>query len=215
MKKLLVALAVLQAGALLSQAAITVSFSQNPTSGPIFISSLATGGVPLPTGSLVRIGTFAAEPNAAGNLDTDFGSFQEFATTTIGRDAGGVTDGILLRGGAAGISGPDSFAGQPIYIWVYNAPTAAGATDEAIYRSMTGAAPTVFPAPNQPTSTTISVTTFTSAYGMLLTPATSTPDPDGGGALRQQLQLAGVPEPSTSLVMLFAGAGLLLRRRRA
>jgi hypothetical protein len=215
MKKLLVALAVLQAGALLSHAVITISFSQNPTTGPSFISSLATGGVPLPTGSLVRIGTFAAEPNALGNLDTDFGSFQEFATTTIGRDVGGPTDGILLRGGAAGIAGPNSFAGQQIYIWVYNAPTAQGASDEGIYRSMGAAGPNVFPAPDQPASTPFSVTTFTSAYGTLLTPATSTPDPDGAGAARQTLQLAGVPEPSTSLVMLFAGAGLLLRRRRA
>lgn len=215
MKKLLVALAVLQAGAVLSHAVITISFAQNPTTGPLIITSLATGGVPVPDGSLVRIGTFAAPPNALGNLDTDYGSFQEFATTTIGRDGTPNSNGVLLRGGAAGIGGPDSFAGQSIYIWVYNAPTAGAATDEGIYRSMGAAGPSVFPAPNQPTSTSFSVTTFTAAFGTLLTPATSSPDPDAAGPLRQTLQLAGVPEPSTSLVMLFAGAGLLLRRRRA
>jgi hypothetical protein len=119
MKKYLITVAVATLTlASTSSAAITVSLSGSPTSGPVFFTG-ANGNTTVPAGSLLRIGTFDTPPAADLTFAEYALSFKEFARTTMGNTAG-TDNGRVNRpniGGGNDVNSPlpdSDFAGKTI-----------------------------------------------------------------------------------------------------
>jgi PEP-CTERM motif len=214
MKKILASIATLVATAALTQAAVTITLSGNPTTGPQF--TVSSGFVP--DGSLVRIGTFATAPSANALFSTLESSFREFGRTTMGHTTSSapVNQGRINRSNIAGIDGgtsPDgdsSFIGAAVYIWVYNSATANAAVQQGIFST----AQNTFL--DQSTSVALSVNQFRTAIGKV-----NESDIPAGVTINSANNLVTsfslsvpVPEPTTSLtLMVFALAGAARRRR--
>jgi hypothetical protein len=109
--------------------ATDVTLSSN-ASGPAVFN--ATNTAKVANGSLVRIGMVSNTSNPAA-------SFTEFGRATI-RSAGLAPNEVPGKiTGNVTAAGPDTthdvFNGKTIYIWVYNAATAAAATEQGIFRT--------------------------------------------------------------------------------
>lgn len=207
MSKLLLVSFLSLASVLSSEAALTINVSTNPSTGPYFV--LSNGSTRNSDGNLVRIGSFAAAPAAGSTFEALNAAFTEFATTTTGHSAAsGANKGMINRSGivdAPGGAAETSFQAKQVYIWVYNAPTAAAATEMGVFSS----AAWLFPDNPDAVPNSLSTTVITQAFGVGATAAAvNVGSPN-------TFQLASVvPEPSAALLGGFS-ALLLLRRRRA
>ena len=192
-------------------AAVTITLTENPTTGAQFQTS---AGSPVLDGRLIRIGTFASDPLVGATFDTLSTAFSEFGTTTMGH-ASNVNSGRVNKASIAGstlvpVDIPDSFfVGKKIYIWVYNAATADTLADQGIFS--TSDATITFK--DQGTAFSVSMTKMDQAFGTFTpgTAATSTVVLNTAGGI---LKLgAAVPEPS-SVFLLFGLSTLAFVRRR-
>src|SRR6186997_101869 len=107
--------------------ASSVTLSSNPTGPAVFDS---TNTFKVPNGSLVRVGMILNTTDPAG-------SFVEFGTGVV-RSAGigatampGKITGSVTPSGAESTHGV--FNNRTIYLWVYNTPAQAGATEQGIF----------------------------------------------------------------------------------
>gem|GEM_PF-2517846 len=104
---------------------VTLSSNSN---GPAVFDS--TNTLKVPNGSLVRVGTILNPADPAG-------SFVEFGTAAV-RNAGFGTSARPGKiTGSVTASGPesthDAFNNRTIYLWVYNTPSQADATEQGIF----------------------------------------------------------------------------------
>lgn len=216
MKKIILSLNLLTAIAPIAEGA-TINWASGGGRGHMFVTG---DGARVPTGSLVRVGFFQ-EP---GNINS---SFIEFGTTTVG-DPG--TSGALVGLGghipASGrsiannsVEGNSNFDDVQLYIWVYNAPTAAAATQNEVFTA-TGTlwrTPTTFVDNLASFAITLGAASGAPPAGItalgdgsvtnapfILSGASST------GALVYNL---GVPEPTSIGLMSLAGLVLMRRKR--
>jgi hypothetical protein len=111
----------------LSASASQILWATGTGRGHMFTTN---SGARLDAGSLVRVGYLTT----AGDLST----FTEFAATTISHPGAAPNNiGGFLTNPAENLNGPANVAARnkQIYIWVYNAPTAAAATEQGIFTS--------------------------------------------------------------------------------
>ena len=192
-----------------SNAALAINVSTNPTSGAYFV--LSDGKTRLPDGNLVRLGTFDAAPAADASAATLAAAFKEYGTTTSGHTAAaGANKGMINRSGVAAGAGVSeaAFTGKSVYLWVYNAPTAAAATQWGVY---TNSADWKFAASVDDPPVSLSTSALTNAYGK-----------NGGSAAivagtPNVYKLAGavIPETSTFSLTALAALGLMRRKRQS
>lgn len=210
MKKTLLLLAAALFFSQASQAAVIISVTSG-TSSPVFRTST---GTLVPDGSFVRIGTFAVEPSASSTFADLNASFQDFGFTTTGHTAAaGANKGLINRTGITGDSGgqPDSFfVSKPVYLWVFNDTVANSTADQGVYKATTG----VFVDDPLGSATSVSVSSFRSAYGAFNPGTAASVTANAGNTATASFALAGaVPEPSVTA--LFGLLGLVgLRRKR-
>ena len=190
-----------------SNAALAINVSTNPTSGAYFVLS---NGTRLPDGNLVRIGTFDAVPAVDASQAALASAFKEYGTTTSGHSAAaGANKGMINRSAIAAGAGvaEAAFTGKNVYLWVYNAPTAAAATQWGVY---TNTADWKFAASVDDPPVSLSTSALNGAYGRALTPAgiiAGTPN---------AYRLANaVPETSTFSLTALAALGLMRRKRQS
>lgn len=131
-----------------------------------------------------------------------------FGISSLGKVNGSVTDNN------AGATKADYFNGKNVYVWIFNAPTVAAATEMGIFRATTATVPWTFPTNANGLGDTVTFSTTSSgasiaAFGGF------------GSASATQLNLTNnfnvvpVPEPATvSFGLLTTGVALYARRRR-
>ena len=107
--------------------ASSVTLSSSPTGPAVFDS---TNTFKVANGSLVRVGMILNTADPAG-------SFVEFGTGMV-RTAGigsgarpGKITGSVIPSGAESTHG--AFNNRPVYLWIYNSPGEAGATEQGIF----------------------------------------------------------------------------------
>ena len=190
-----------------SNAALAINVSTNPTSGAYFV--LANGTTRLPDGNLVRIGTFDAVPAADATQAALASAFKEYGTTTSGHSAAaGANKGMINRSAIAAGAGVSeaAFTGKNVYLWVYNAPTAAAATQWGVYTNTTD---WKFAASVDDPPVSLSTSALNGAYGKNVGQAgivAGTPN---------VYKLAGIPETSTFSLTALAALGLMRRKRQS
>ncbi len=197
-----------------SASAFSVKF-QSSTTGSFF--TVATTTAKLTSASLVRIGTFLNVPSStatAADLDRDFKEFavsttgyksspaaasdpSKFATATVNVKAGGVNA---------------DFLGKKLYLFVYNATTAAAATHAAVFSSNLTAATSpqstwFFAGDETPGASdlTYGINDLNQAWNG------SAPSTTAGPLV---LNTIAVPEPASMVFGALGLVGLLARRRR-
>jgi len=212
MKKILLSISALVLAG--SAQAATINWANGTGRGHAFV--LGDGVTRVPTGSLVRVGFLSTANDAS--------SFVEFGTTTMGDPGGGVVGGHIPGAGKSITTDTTNFANRQLYIWVYNAATAAAATQSELFTSTAWLTPADFNTP---------VATFNITLGQTAAPTvpvsrlSAAADTDAGqyrigsitiGAGTNDFasiyQLGTIPEPSTSLMASLVAFGLLARRRR-
>ena len=189
-------------------AALAINIASNPTTGAYFV--LSDGATRIPDGSLVRLGSFAAAPATDSTLAQLELAFTEYAATTSGHTAAsGANKGLINRANIADAPGGAtevSFTGKNLYIWVYNTPTAAAATQFGVYTS-TDASWKFAPSIDDP-AVSASTALINTAIGRGLTPASLT---TGTPNVYRLANL--VPETSTFSLVALAALGLMRRKR--
>lgn len=194
-----------------SNAAVIVSLTGNPVSGPAFFVTAGSSTV-VPDGSLVRLGTFDAAPEANADFATFASSFREFARTTMG-NASNVNTGHIVRNNLTGGTGPESpdgdasFIGKTIYIWVYNSATDSASVEQGVFATTLAYA-------DQATALATSLTTYVNAFGRSSAGAASVEKNAAQTAVTRFNLAPVVPEPSVTLSLGLLGALGLMRRRR-
>lgn len=213
MKKYLLSLAAFCLFSKAAGAAVLISVTSG-TSSPTFRTTTSTL---IADGSYVRIGTFESEPAADSTFAQLAGLFQEFGTTTSGHTAGaGANKGLLSKTDIAGAAGgqPDSyFVGKSVYIWVYSEAgldaTTSATAQQGVFKSTTG----VFVDDPLGFATSVSTSSFRTAYGQVDGVAATT-TANAGNTATASFTLAGaIPEPSSSVLFLLVGVLGLVRRR--
>lgn len=198
----------------LAAQAATINWANGGGRGHMFTTSDTSDRVD--AGNLVRIGYF----ETAGDINS---AFIEFGTTTVG-DPGAAPNNIGGHIPAAGkainnttAEGNSLFASKQLVIWVYNASTAAAATEQGIFTSTAWTTPGNFNANDQSFVVTLGNSTapafgpVTALFGSYSTGAVTV-----AGTANQSgsiYTLAAIPEASTFTVSLL-GLGLLCARRR-
>jgi hypothetical protein len=192
-----------------SNAALALNVATNPNTGAYFV--LSDGTTRLPDGNLVRIGTFATAPAADASAATLAAAFTEYGTTTSGHSAAaGANKGMINRSGVAAGAGVNetNFTGKNVYLWVYNAPTAAAATQWGVYGSTDASWKFAASVDDPPVSASTSL--ITNAYGKALTQAAVTT-----GTPNVYKLANAVPETSTFSLTALAALGLMRRKRQS
>lgn len=176
------------------------------------------GGALVPAGSgYVAAGTFRsltdAQISAAGasqNWGALLADFAQFGA------AGGVADfaGIVTHDASAPLAAGDAFVGKPIYVAVGNTASVAGdpasANQWLVYKAAAS-----FEADNPVFGKDSGLSTATANQILVGSLGGPVQLDILGGASTASLQLAGVPEPSTALLLLSGlGSMVFFRRRR-
>lgn len=174
-------------------------------------------GTRVAAGSLVRVGYFetANDPSS---------TFVEFGTTTLS-SVGDQSGGHILASGQSIANAATTFANRQLYIWVYNAGTAAGASQSEIFTSTEWTTPGNFN-----TSDAVFTIRLGTPAGVGTPPVVANLQAPGDAAPGSytvgdvlvsgtanpngSIYNLGVPEPSTALMSALVGLGLLVRRRR-
>lgn len=180
-------------------------------------------GVPLLPTDLLLLGSFNISDEMikanSGNIGYLMSHFAQFGSSSIGTNVGG-TPGEFFQDtiNNSSTTTPFPVAGQRIYIWAFNTPIAATATQIGIF-SQSVAGNWVFPAQGGiPDTTSVDLTDLTDVAGTSLVAGADIVIGDFGQGLgnTQDFNLALVPEPSTYVLAVVGGLGLLaLRRRRS
>jgi hypothetical protein len=195
--------------------------------GAAVANSVATAeGVDLPTGDLALIGSFDLTPSQiqadASNLSLLQANFVPYASAQIGQgNPAGTTPaapGFWLADTTASTDAVSvanttfNIAHTQIYYWIFNAPTAAAATEQGIFTAP-GNNNWIFPDDNDLiniTTTDISEVPTTGilvgSFGVSTSPLTGAP----------QYNLAVIPEPYEGMLLAVSGVALLgyaLQRR--
>ena len=203
-----------------SQAAVVITLTENPSTGPVFKTSALS---PVADGRLVRLGTFDVQPPANSTFAQLAATFHEFSTTQIGHSGAPNTGrmnklniaGTIGTTGPGGVDDPDSFfVGKKIYIWVYDSNSLNTAVGQGVF----GSATSTDTFKDQGTTFSMSITRFTLAFGTFAdgVPANTASSTAGAPAANgPSLILAGpVPEPGTSVFLLLGVLGMAFRRRK-
>jgi hypothetical protein len=212
MKKISLLLGTLLVAA--SSNAATIEWGNGGGRGHMFVLG---NGTRVAAGSLVRVGYF----EEAGNPSS---AFVEFGTTTLSNPGGDAQGGHILGTGQTITNAATTFNNRQLYIWVYNAPTAAAATSSEIFTSVEWLTPAGFNTPDA----TFAIRLGAAAGGTppvvtnLQGPGDAQPGSytvggitiSGGTNGNGSIYNLGVPEPSTAMMGLLAGLGLIARRRR-
>lgn len=179
-------------------------------------------GAALAQGDLVRLGYFTISDSAvstavaAGDMSTLSSSWVSIADSTIGTGFG--VDGFFATTSTPTLSG--GAFGHQIYLWALNAATTGSATQQAIFYEPSGSNSSWNLPGTNVAATTIDVgQAKTSLGGTYLAGSFQATNASlstiwGSSAGAVQLQSISVaPEPSRML-LIFAGAGVLLIRHR-
>ncbi len=177
-------------------------------------------GVPMPAGDLVEIGTFDIN-NATiqvnqHNLSFLQANFVDFATSVVGAGAAGGSPGYWTQDSNAPANTPlgPGINGDQIYLWAFNAVSAASATEQGIYTST--AANWVFPSDTVvPDTTAIDLDQVNEivvgGFGVGTSSASGSTEP----LFNTAVILNSIPEPSTyDLLGGLVALGLAVVRRR-
>ena len=234
MKKLPLFLSILSMVALPIAHATTVGFSPAPTSRTVVD---ALGSTITNANSLALAGNFISEAfvfnpalSIAANVSaiTLTGGWKQFGldTVTLATDPGVALPGLnISAAGKLGGSIVDNNAGatqaayynaKNLYIWLFNAPTVAAATQMGIFRSTDASVPWAFATTNGGVGDVLTYSTLISAAPTILAiGGTGSVQAAGGTFTNGALQLAAtVPEPSVLALGGLAGLGMLASRRR-
>ena len=196
----------------IAASASTINFATGGGRGHMFVSD----GNRLVSGSLVRVGYVTT----AGDVST----FQEFATTTISHPSAGFQIGGFLTNPASSDTIAAAAKGKQIYLWVYNAATAAGATASAIFTSTdtTWVIPANFTGASDETSN-LSLSLAAGAVTAIQDPARQGTNPSftrgpvtvGATTVDGAIYSLGtaIPEPGSATLALLALAAVGRRRR--
>ncbi len=208
--------------------ATTIGFSPVPTARNVRNSSNALLN---DTNTLVLAGAFSSSNFSLNNtlslaanvtavmaaggwkqfgLDTvtnaSVASVDSLGITATGKLGGQVTDNNFVSTQA------DFFNNKPVYVWIFNAPTIAAATEMGIFRAPAAATPWVFPtnAGGVGDTVTFSTTNSTSiaAIGNFGTEAS------GLLQLTSDFNVSPVPEPTTLIFGLLTGVAAIYSRLR-
>ena len=166
--------------------------------------TLEDGSTLDPAGSLIILGTFngitdAGIQAAASDPVTLFSSnFSQIDSSLVGTGAGGF-NGVW----ADSVNGDftttlASFAGQSIYLWTFNEPTIAGATEEGIFKFAA-----TFPndSPN-PGTVDVDLGDLAASGTILVGGQNLGPILTDIGELPSSFHMGCIPEPSTFLLVL-------------
>lgn len=179
-------------------------------------------GAGLAQGNLIQLGYFTVSDSlvsaaiAAGDLNTLIADWVSIASTTVGTGTG--LDASFTANSTPTLSGADF--GHQIYMWAVNASDVLSATEQAIFYEPSGSNSSwSFPGSNL-SSTTIDIGQATSSLGATYLAGTYQANNAavstifGGPTGAVQLQSITVaPEPSR-FILLLAGMGVVLSRRR-
>lgn len=231
MKKLSSLVAVLSVIFVAIAHATTIGFGPQPTARTV----KDTSGVQLAAGSLVLAGSFANTSFSLNNtlslqanvtaamasggwkqfgLDTSTGDpvagrIDTLGISTLGKLGGQVTDNNINIPTQA-----DFFNNKQVYVWIFNAPSVAAATEVGIFHATTATLPWVFPTNAAGVGDTITFSTTNSgaatiaAIGGFGTAAPSLMQ------LTNNFSVAPVPEPTTAIFGLLTGIAAVYSRRR-
>ena len=214
--------------------ATTVGFSPAPTTRTVVD---ALGSTVTNASSLALAGNFISEAfvfnpslSIASNVTaiTVAGGWKQFGLDTItsATDPGVALPGLnISAAGKLGSSIIDNNAGttqaayfnaKSLYIWLFNAPTVAAATQMGIFRSTDASVPWTFATTNGGVGDVLTYSTLiSSAPTILAIGGTGSVQPAGVSFPNGALQLATtVPEPSVLALGCIAGIGMLASRRR-
>ncbi len=209
--------------------ATTVGFNPSPSARSVVDSTLTN----LATNSLVWAGTFASEAftfnpsvSVAANVATitAAGTWTQFVDTEANASPLGLTvvsagpkvSGQVIDKAVTAVS----FNGKSVYLWIFNAPTVAGATQMGIFHAVAPVGvPWTFPTNNGGVGDVLTLSTGSQGAN------TPTLNPIGGAGVVTNgagtvpnpgtIQLvAAVPEPSALALCGIVGAGFLSARRR-
>lgn len=169
---------------------------------------VTSAGAQLPTGSVVRIGTFPngvpASLSSFAQVNAAFVPLGESAEAADGTNGPLTVNNVTSAGHFAGpinnVDNSDSRfgAGTRLYIMVLNAPFASmGSASEWAIMSDAGF---TIPSSGATTLTTSAIDSQAEVFA--------------GTWAANQIRMAPIPEPSTGLLGLLAVAGLMARRRR-
>jgi hypothetical protein len=156
------------------------------------------------SGNFVPLGAPGAPIFASNAIaSAGYGDINTFGIGTVGAAAvptatGGATGVTLTSNPANSLSAGGLARGTRLFLLIYNAPTADAATELGVFSASTW---TVGATATNVSLATTSIDTAAEAYRGAI------------GSLRLA-PLNVVPEPSTSLMALLAGMGLVARRRR-
>ena len=213
--------------------ATTVGFSPAPTARTVRNASDTTT---LATTSLVWAGNFTngsgsfslnsalslganvtAVETAGGwkqfSLDSSTGLVNAGVTGTVGISPIGKVSGSVTDNNA-GATKADFFNGKDVYLWIFNAPTVAGATEMGIFRATSADVPWTFPTNANGLGDTVTFSTIP-ANATIAAIGGFGSTPVGQLNLSNNFNVAPVPEPSTmAFGLLTAGAAIYSRRRR-
>lgn len=197
--------------------AATIEWGSGGSRGHMFV--LGNGSRVAP-GSLVRIGYFETPGNTSS-------TFFEFGTTTLATPGGDAVGGYIPAAGQAVTSNQTTFAGRQLYLWVYNAPTAAAATQQEIFTSVEWVTPNDFNTAASVYTLKIGAQAGSGVVNPVVTSLQGAGDADPGSytvgpiiingtsnATGSIYRLGLIPEPSAALMGALVGLGLLVRRRR-
>ena len=230
MKTFLFLSALVSLGSLQFAHGTSVTFGSTGSARTVFE---ANGTTQLASGDLVWMGTFASEAFAfnplfsvATNVSaiTTAGGWEQFSidTSTDTLNPGATSTLQITATGKAGGSVVDNnggatqaafFNGKNVYLWIFDAPTVGAATQMGIFRAPNADAVVDWIFPNNAGGVGDTITLSTTATGA------PTINSIGGAGTSNSTQLilsaAGVPEPSSAVLIGVAVLGLLGMRRRS
>ena len=216
MKKTIIAAALFMAGASMLPATIVSVFNiqsgDTTTDTPIVDS----GGNLIPLGG----GVVAVGRALGGTVDVaDLAStFDQFGSASNINGGGFGIDGFVSDAAptfqvATATATADGFIGETVFVVIGNAADLASSTEFAVFQ----AAGTFLPdnlGLEQNTNVSLQVGGATQIFGDIASDVLVPGTPLGDLTFSSGIQLAGIPEPSSALLLGLGGLGFLIRRRR-